>query len=619
MTFETRNKLKLRMNAKDGVNQTNYPHLDQRHLKYYDLNAFYGEELPDLSIYEMLVKTAKKHMNVVAIDFYGRKITYAEMIKKIDEYADAFKNMGVKKGEIVTIISPNTPEVFYSIYALNKIGAVSSIIDPRNSNDRIKFHLNETKSKRAIMLDVLYPKIDRLIGDTNLKEVYTISISDSLPFGLNFLQKSKTLIENCRKRLPNCPKNDKYKSLVKEVSKHKGKSKFKPRMITGTYSKKDDLAIIINTSGTTAAPKGVMLSNDNINAVAYNYIKSGMNYDVGDRFLGIMPCFVAYGVGVGTHMPFALGLTNVVIPALKAEEFPKIVVKNKPNHFAGVPTHYQYLLESPVVRNKNLNYIKTAAAGGDVFDKKCKRGTNEFLHNHGCDNKVKVGYGSSENAGVAASQFYIGESTSENELSTVGIPVYYTNIEIVDPETGESLAYNEEGEIVLSGRGVMLGYFNNEELTNEVIEYRNGVRSLHTGDLGVIASDGTMQFLGRIKRLIVGPDGHKIFPKMIEEVVINHKYVKSCACVGVKDSHHVNGAVPVVFIEMVPGHESEVDKMIEELKTMSLQCLPERDVAQDYQIIEKIPLTKNEKVDYDFLIDKYNNEYREGMKLSRII
>ena len=114
MTFETRNKLKLRMNAKDGVNQTNYPHLDQRHLKYYDLNAFYGEELPDLSIYEMLVKTAKKHMNVVAIDFYGRKITYAEMIKKIDEYADAFKNMGVKKGEIVTIISPNTPEVFYS-------------------------------------------------------------------------------------------------------------------------------------------------------------------------------------------------------------------------------------------------------------------------------------------------------------------------------------------------------------------------------------------------------------------------------------------------------------------------------------------------------------------------
>ena len=348
-----------------------------------------------------------------------------------------------------------------------------------------------------------------------------------------------------------------------------------------------------------------MLTNENLNAVAYDYKFSGMEYVAGDGFLGIMPCFLAYGIGVGTHMTFILGLKNIVIPALKNEEFAKLIKQHKPAHFAGVPTHYQYLMEDKKMDGVDLSFIKTAAAGGDAFDPALKQKTNEFLLSHGSKGKIKVGYGCTENTGLASSQFYVGESDKENELKTVGIPAFYSTFRIVSPETGEDLKYNQDGEILISGKGVMKGYINNEEETNKVIEVIDGIRHLHTGDIGHIDEDGRVYAVGRIKRIIVRPDGHNVFPVYIENIVTSHPFVKACTCVGVKDENHINGKVPVAFIMLEPGHEGDVEQIINELETMSLQALPERDVALDYVVIEEMPMTQNGKVDYITLENSY--------------
>lgn len=604
--LNTEELLRLKSNAIENVNKTGYPHLDKSHLQYYQDDVLKNCDLPELSMYGLLYEESKSHLNSIAIEYFGRKIKYDEFLLKISEYASAFKNMGIKRGEVVSIAAPNLPEVFYSIYALNKIGAIANLIDPRNNIDRIKQFINQVNSKKLIMIDIAYPKIDKLIKDTQVNEVFTVAAADSLPLGLNYIQRAKTIVENNRKGLDNCPKNDLYKPLTKVVSEYKSRNILtEPTEYYESGSRNDKVAVIVNTSGTTGTPKGVMLTNENLNAVAYDYKFSGMQYDIGDGFLGIMPSFLAYGIGVGTHMTFVLGLKNIIIPALKNEEFAKLIRKHKPAHFAGVPTHYQYLMEDKKMSDVNLSFIKTAAAGGDSFDPELKRKANEFLLSHGSKDKIKVGYGCTENTGLASSQFYVGESDEENELVTVGIPAFYTTFRVVSPETKEDLKYNQDGEILISGKGVMKGYVNNEEETNKVIEDIDGIRHLHTGDIGHIDENGRVYVVGRIKRIIVRPDGHNVFPIYIENVVTKHPFVKSCACVGLKDENHINGKAPVAFIVLEPGHETEVEQIISELETMSLQSLPERDVALDYIVIEEMPMTQNGKVDYISLENSY--------------
>jgi len=613
-SFEIDKEVNLRARAIEGISKTGYPHLDRKHLQYYSLDTVLHSNLPELSMYGLLYKDMWKKSNSTAIEYFGRKIDYSEFIYRINEYASAFKNIGIKKGDVVSIAAPNLPEIFYSIYGLNKIGAVVNLIDPRNNVDRIKQFINQAESTKLIMIDIAYPKIAKLIDDTNVTEVYTVAAADSLPLGLNFAQRAKTVVENHRKGLPNCPKNDFYKPLVKLVENNKCEVCCqKPEEEIYKENRKDDIAVIVNTSGTTGTPKGVMLTNENLNAVAYDYLYSGLEYEVGDGFLGIMPNFLAYGIGVGAHMTFVLGLKNIIIPSFKPEEFPKLIKKHRPAHFAGVPSHYQYLIEDPKMQMEDLSFIKTAAAGGDAMDPDLKRRTNDFLVSHG-SGKVKVGYGCSENTGMASSQFYVGESTEENELTTVGIPAYYTNFRVVNPETKEDLSYNQDGEILLSGKGVMAGYINNPEETNKVIEEIDGVRHLHTGDIGHIDENGCIYVVDRIKRIIVRPDGHNVFPSYIEKVVTKHPLVKSCVCCGLKDKTNINGRIPVAFIVIKEGNEEKVEQIISELEAMSIDSLPERDVALDYIVIENLPMTPAGKIDYRLLEDTYTYE---PMGLSR--
>jgi len=601
--LEAERMIRAKNNAMKRENQTGYPHIDKSHLQFYKYEDLIMSDVMDASIYTSLESYANKHLNITAIEYFGRKITYREFLDKIAEYAQAFSNMGIKKGEVVSMTCPNLPETFYSIYALNAIGAVSNLIDPRNNIDRIKQYINQAESTKLITIDLAYPKIERLIDDTNIEVVYTISAADSLPLGLNFIQRAKTIVENKRKGLPNCPKNEMYRPLVEEIEKYK--YAFAPVNMY-RYGVKDELAIIVNTSGTTGTPKGVMLTNENLLAVADDYRRNGMSYEVGDGFLGIMPSFLAYGAGVGMVMVFELGLTMQCIPTFKPEEFPKLIRKHRPAHFAGVPNHFQYIIEDKKMQNYDLSFIKTAAAGGGAFNPELKKKVNNFFMEHGSVDPIKVGYGCSENTGLATTQIYIGESTPENEIYTAGIPPVHTGIRIQDPVTKEDLKYNQDGEILLTGKGVMKGYINNEEETNKVIEVIDGVRHLHTGDIGHIDENGCLYVVDRMKRMIIRTDGHNVWPNYIEAVCLKHPAVRKCACAGLRyPNENTNGEAPVAFIVIKDGHEAEVEQIINELETISLQELPERDVALDYIVVDDIKMTDAGKVDYKYYQENY--------------
>ncbi len=596
--------LRLRTNAIRHENKTGYPHLDLAHLQFYSEAALDNYDIPDISMYGLLYGriVEENFQDLIAMEYFGKKITYRDFLYAINDYASAFLNIGVKKGDVVSIASPNLPEVFYSIYALNKIGAVANLIDPRNNLDRIKQFITQSHSETLIMLDIVYPKIAKIIDDTSVKRVYTIAAADSLPVGLSCLQRVKTSVERRRSKLPVCPKSGIYYPLVKMVAEQRDTSRTEtPLEYINKASVKDDVAVIINTSGTTGSPKGVMLTNENFNAIANSYINTDANFTKGDTFLGIMPNFLAYGMGLGAHVFFILGAKNVLIPAFTPEEFPKLILKHKPAHFAGVPNYFQYLMSDKKVQKADLSFIKNPCAGGDSIDPNFKKVCNDFLYAHGCKYKIMVGYGLTENAGMSTGQFYLGESTNENELLTVGMPALYNTFYVADPETGEFLKTNQPGELVISGKSVMKGYVDNPEETNKVIEEKGGVRYLHTGDIGYVDDEGMVYVIDRIKRIIIRPDGHNVFPAYIENVVTKHPDVKECVCVGVKKAEFANGKIPVAFLVLEDGHKGEADGIIEELKEMSLRELPERDVALDYIVIDKMPMTDAGKVDYRVL------------------
>lgn len=175
-----------------------YPSIDKPWLKYYSEEAI-NAALPECTVYEYLLEQNKDFSDDIAILYLGRKVTYGELFKNIENVADAFWSLGVREGDIVSICSVSTPEIIYSIYALSKIGATVNILEPRNNAERIEYYLNLTESKYLVMLDLCFPKIDSIVRNTKVNDVIVVSPFDSasaLVKTIGGLKRKKTTIEN---------------------------------------------------------------------------------------------------------------------------------------------------------------------------------------------------------------------------------------------------------------------------------------------------------------------------------------------------------------------------------------------------------------------------------------
>jgi long-chain acyl-CoA synthetase len=237
---------------------TGYPSVDKPWLKYYS-EEIINAPLPDCTIYEYLVENNRAYPKDIAIHYLGRRITYGELFKRIDETAAAFAALGVQPGEIVTVALPSIPEALYAVYALNKIGAATNMIHPLAGEDEIIHYLNEVESRVAILFDGTYKLIGKRIGETSLKHAIVVSAGDSLLFGLKQFYYSN----NPKVRLP---QDSVFHSWTWFLKGGKGTA-------VPTFAKDPDtLALISHTVGTTGEPKGVMCSDRNINALIWQIV-----------------------------------------------------------------------------------------------------------------------------------------------------------------------------------------------------------------------------------------------------------------------------------------------------------------------------------------------------------
>ena len=361
---------------------------------------------------------------------------------------------------------------------------------------------------------------------------------------------------------------------------------------------RDKTVVIVHTGGTTGVPKGVMLSNDNINIATYDCIHAGFDFQRKHKWLNIMPPFIAYGVGNGLHLPLVVGMEVILIPQFNPEKFDKLLIKYKPNHMTGVPSHYKSLLYSKRLENEDLSYWRSAIVGGDGMKIELEQQVNEFLQQHNCHEKIKKGYGMSEvTAAVAACP-----SNECNAIGSVGIPFPHSIIGIFDPNTGKELPYGEIGEVRIQTPNRMLGYFENSEEEAKVVKkHADGSIWVHSGDLGYMTADGLLFIEGRMKNMIIRHDGFKVYPKRIEDTIMKHPAVESCMVVGIDDLDYAQGKLPKVYVTI--KKDISISGMLEtnfeaELEMLCKKLLPEYSQPAEFAILDNFPLTKIGKFDY---------------------
>ena len=571
----------------------NYSELENRietnWYKFYE-NTPKHLDYPDISIFAMMEKNSVSRLNFIAYNYFGKKATYKRLFAEIEDCAKALKNIGVEENDRVTICMPNTPQAIASFYAVNKIGAVASMIHPLSAENEIKHYLNVSESKVLLTIDLSWKKISKVIDETDVKKVVIVSVKESMPF---FLKTGYTLTKDSKINKPVASEKIIYwKDFINSGKNY--------NELTTIKKKGDDEAVILYSGGTSGYPKGIVLTNLNFNALAMQSIVACGCLNEKDKVLSIMPIFHGFGLGICINTVLNFGGCAIILPQFSAKTFDKLLKKYKPNIIAGVPTLYEALLNNKKIQKMDLSYLKCVISGGDSLSVALKKKLDAFLQSHGADIQVREGYGLTEcvTGSCLTPMNYYREGS-------IGIPYPDTYYKIVKPDTEETVEYNTDGEIVLSGPSVMSRYLNNDEESKKALrKHKDGLLWLHTGDLGCMDKDGFVYFKQRIKRMIIS-SGYNIYPQHIENIIDSHEAVLM-SCVVAK-SHPYKHQVAKAFVVLKDGIAPN-ENLKQEIMNHCAKSLAKYSLPYEIEFRENLPKTLVGKIAYTQLTKEAENE-----------
>jgi len=553
----------------------------------------------DGSMYEAVKETAEKYPDLPAYDFMGSKTTYRKMMAYIEQCARSFKVMGIRRGDRITIALPNCPQAIAAFYAINCIGAVANVVHPLSAEKELERYVEISHSRMVVTLDQFYEKFAAFRDETDLEAIILTSIKDEL----NPAMAAGYMLTEGRK-VPRV-RRDAPVLWWKEFLRLGRRCRWK----WDTPGGNDDTAVILYSGGTTGTTKGAKLTNRNFNAHAAHIVGVNPMFTPGDRMLAALPIFHGFGLGVCIHSMLANGGCSVLMPRFTADSYSKLMVKSKCNFLAGVPTLFEAMTRTDVLKKADLGFLKGAFSGGDTLSIELKKKIDQFLEEHGSPIRIREGYGATETVAAICLT-----PPDKHKVGSIGLPFPDTYIQIVDPDTLEEMPYGEVGEIAICGPTVMKGYVNSKEETEKVLrKHADGHIWCHTGDLGFMDKEGFVFFKGRIKRMIIS-SGYNIYPAQMENILNGSKYLSKSCVIGVPDSYRMQKIKAFVVLNpgYEPGEETWLHIMAYCKKHVARYMMP-----YDIEFREELPLTKLGKIAYRELeeeeLAKIQDQNNRGM------
>ena len=550
-------------------------------------------EYPDFSMSDALFASAEKYPKQVALTFEGKDTTYEKLVPQIRKAEKAFRAIGIKEGDVVTICMPNMPQTVICLYAVNAIGAVASMIHPLSAVHEIAFYLQEASSSTIITIDQFYTKMRKVRELVHLDNIIIARISDAL-----------STVKSCAYKFIKERKFEKYtedgtvlswKSFMNKADEVKEDPSVKK---TGK-----DLAVILFSGGTTGVTKGIKLTNLNFNALAKQTGVMCNKPIIGKTMLAAMPMFHGFGLGVCVHTMMFWGCRSVLVPQVSIKGYSKLLKTAQPNYIAGVPTLYEGITRNKEMDNVDLSCLLGVFSGGDSLSIELKKKLDKFLADHGATVRVREGYGTTECVTASCLTPY-----NKEKEGSIGLPYPDTYYKIFKPGTQEEVPFGTDGEICLRGPSVMLGYINHEEENRTTLQqHPDGYTWLHTGDMGWMDEEGFIYFKQRIKRMII-TSGYNVYPSQIENIIDGMEEVHMSCVIGVPDSYKIQKVK--AFVQLAPGVQPS-----EEMKQKILSYCRER-VAKyampyDVEFREQLPKTLVGKIAYTVL-EKEDEEKRKA-------
>jgi long-chain acyl-CoA synthetase len=527
-------------------------------------------EYPNKTLPDYLRETAARFGGHGAIYFLGKTLTFREVYEQALTLANYLKQIGLQKGDRVSIMLPNCPQAVISYYGVLFAGGIVVQTNPLYTEHELEYQLNDSGATVLITLDMLYPKAAKAKAKTNVKHLIITSIKDYLPTVKKWLY---PLMQ--RKQQPVMVK------VEERSDQHLFSKIMLQRDITEPNVKinpAEDVALLQYTGGTTGVPKAAMLTHRNLIANTLMCVHWMYRCDKGtESILGILPFFHVYGMTTVMNLAIVQAYKMILLPKFDVEATLKTIEKLRPTMFPGAPTMYIALLNHPDLARYDLSSIKVCISGSAPLPVEVQEKFEKVT-----GGKLIEGYGLTEASPVTHSNFVWD---GERVKGSIGVPWPDTEAKIISLETGEEAKVNEIGELVVRGPQVMKGYWNQPHETENVL--RDGW--LYTGDVGYMDERGYFYIVDRKKDMIIA-SGYNIYPREVEEVLYQHPKVQEAVVVGVPDEYR--GETVKAFVVLKQGEQCTG----EELDQFMRSRLAAYKVPRIYEFRAELPKTAVGKI-----------------------
>jgi len=495
--------------------------------------------------------------------------TYPEFRDDVDAFARSLIAMGVKPGDHVAIWATNIPAWYITFWATVKIGAVLVTVNTAYKIHELEYLLRQSDTHTLVMCDA-YKDSDyiKIINDL-LPELKDAKKGHPLHFRkLPFLRN----IITCESTQPGCWNWEEALAAGDGVPHEEVYRR-------ASMIDKHDVCNMQYTSGTTGFPKGVMLTH-------YNVVNNGkaigdcMDLSTADRMMIQVPMFHCFGMVLAMTASMTHGVTMSPIPAFSPTKGLDCINREKITCFHGVPTMFIAMLSHPDFEKTDFSNMRTGIMAGSPCPIKVMEQVIDKMNMK----DICITYGQTEAS--PATTMSKTTDTIETRVNTVGGPIFGVECKIVDPETGEELPDNCDGEFVARGYNIMKGYYKMPEATAAAID-KDGW--LHTGDLCRRLPDGNYKVTGRIKDMIIR-GGENIYPKEIEDFIYTHPKVSDVQVIGVPDKAYGEEIMACVILK--EGETSSAD----EIKKYVLDHMAKHKVPRYVAFVSSFPMNAAGKI-----------------------